>query len=261
MHLVRSMSVGLALMALTYGAPAAAQLEPPGQLSEQGDRATGWQLGQTWYETEGDWQGVWSQASPGTRNGAYNAAWHIGRQTERATLQITIRTPLVVEIVRTQPDGQRCNYRGFFNDAGTVVSGTYTCDWARRPMNWRATIGRRIEASQATDAPTAIRVFDYLGKDWVETEGDWHGRWTQINPGAGDGYYNARWTKGNEHATATLQMSVDASGNMTVRRRDPDGRQCTYTGVINTHTLRSVSGNYRCTGQDNFLPWRATIVP
>jgi hypothetical protein len=52
----------------------------------------------------------------------------------------------------------------------------------------------------------------------------------------------------------------EGSGIVHVRRTDPGGRTCTYTGQI-SGGVTSISGHYRCSDQPrNLLSWSATIV-
>jgi hypothetical protein len=217
------------------------------------------QLAQIWHETEGDWQGTWSPVDARARDGRYRGNWRLGRSREQADLVIQIRASRV-QITRTQANGSACRYEGFLNAAGNVVSGTYTCDWARTPMSWRASIGSVIAPSRTGDLPVITGWMAYLNYEWVETEGDWHGRWTPRNPEANDGVFDARWTKQGERAQAELRITVDAAtGRVTVNRTDPGGRTCTYHGAINNNVLTTVSGTYRCQGGSALLPWRASV--
>ena len=133
--IVASIAATGALIALAQAQPQLAPLE--GQLQEK-NSATARQLSQTWYENEGDWQGVWTPVHPSAADGAFTATWHLNRQVEHATLQMTMPSPLAVQIVRTHTDGRTCRYQGYLNTAGNVVTGTYTCSGSPRPMNFLA---------------------------------------------------------------------------------------------------------------------------
>lgn len=251
-------ALACAIAALGFVTLAQAQQDFPPSLTDEVRARHRPQLSLVWYETEGDWQGTWSPVDARARDGRYTASWRRGRSRESATLAIQINDGRVV-ITRTQPDGGACRYEGFFNAAGNVVTGTYTCDWAPTPMSWRASIGSVIAPSRTGDFPRITSV-PYLRYEWAETEGDWHGRWIPRNPDANDGVFDARWTRPGERAQAELRMSVDtATGRVTVNRIDPDGRTCTYYGVISNTAPTNVSGTYRCQGGSTLLPWQASL--
>jgi hypothetical protein len=240
-----------ALLALAFAASASAQ-----QLLEvhQNDA----RFRQTWLESEGDWNGSWSPANPDQYPGDYIADWTKGRERTSARLHIQIGGQ-VVQVVRTQPDGQHCNYRGAFNAAGNVVTGTYTCDWARRPMPWRAAIGSPVPRS-ASDAPTFTNTQAYLAFPWSEREGNWRGRWTPHTPGAADGHYDAHFAMMTESANADLMITIEeGSGVVHIRRTDPDGRICNYIGQIGADVI-GISGHYRCGSDRTLLTWSAYVV-
>jgi len=240
-----------ALFALAFAAPASAQLL---ELQPKDPR-----FNQVWIESEGDWNGRWTPANPDQYPGDYIANWTKGREQASARLHIQI-SGQVVQVTRTQPDGQHCNYRGTFNGAGTVVIGTYTCDWARRAMPWRATIGGPIPGSR-TERPSFQNTQAYLGFAWRVREGDWHGMWTPHTPDVADGHYDAHYAMRTESANADLMITIEeGSGIVRVHRTDPGGRTCNYTGQISGGVL-NISGHYRCSDQPrNLLPWNATIV-
>ncbi len=245
----------IALFAVAFAAPAAAPAF--GQLFDlqQNDP----RFRQTWLESEGDWNGRWTPANPDQYPGDYIADWSKGSEHASARLHIQI-SGQVVQVVRTQPNGQHCNYRGTFNAAGTVVIGAYTCDWARRAMPWRATIGGPIPGSR-TERPSFQNTQAYLAFAWNEREGNWHGRWTPHTPGVVDGHYDAHFAMLTESANADLMITIEeGTGVVRVRRTDPGGRTCNYTGQIGADVL-SISGHYRCSDQPrNTLPWSAYVV-
>ena len=252
-------SIASAITALTFIAVAHAQPTDPGPvILQETPGSAPPQLGRIWYETEGDWQGVWSPVAPSLRDGRYNAGWSLRRNREHAQLAIVLNGDNV-RITRTQPNGA-CQYQGYLNRAGNVATGTFTCDWARRAMPWRASIGSRIAPSEMADRPAIAVVVPYLHYVWIETEGAWHGRWTPHDPSRDNGAYDAHWAHGTESANATLQISVDAgSGNMSVYRYDPGGRTCVYHGIVSNNTLITASGTYHCQGVPGDLPWRASL--
>ncbi len=100
-------------------------------------------LGMRWDEVEvSGWTGVW------TRRGASNvfdAHWTLGGKQDRATLKISMQGN-TVNINRQQTDsgssnpGQECRYKGTLAADNVTVTGSYGCDWAAGPYNWRATI-------------------------------------------------------------------------------------------------------------------------
>jgi hypothetical protein len=241
----------IALFALAFAAPATAQ-----QVLElhQNDA----RFHQTWLESEGDWNGRWTPANPDQYPGDYIADWTKGSEHASARLHIQI-SGQVVQVTRTQPDGQHCNYRGTFNAAGTVVIGTYSCDWARRAMPWRATIGGPIPGSR-TERPSFQNTQAYLAFPWNEREGNWHGRWTPHTAGVADGHYDAHFAMMTESANADLMITIEeGTGVVHVRRTDPDGRICNYTGQIGADVL-SISGHYRCGTDRTLLTWSAYLV-
>ena len=245
--------VCIALLALVFAAPATAQ-----QVLEVNQNDA--RFRQTWLESEGDWNGRWTPANPDQYPGDYIADWTKGSEHAEARLHIQI-SGQVVQVTRTQPNGQHCNYRGTFNAAGTVVIGTYTCDWANRTMPWRATIGGSIPGSR-NETPSFQNTQAYLAFPWSEREGNWHGRWAPHTRGVADGHYDAHFAMMTESANADLMITIEeGTGVVRVFRSDPGGRTCNYTGQISGDVL-SISGHYRCSDQPrNTLPWSARVMP
>jgi len=64
-----------------------------------------------------------------------------------------------------------------------------------------------------------------------------------------------------ESANADLMITIEeGTGVVRVRRTDPGGRTCNYSGQIGADVL-SISGHYRCSDQPrNTLPWSAYVV-
>ena len=242
----------IALFALAFAAPASAQQLRDLQQNDARFR-------QVWLESEGDWRGRWTPANPDQYPGDYIAEWTKGSERASARLHIQI-SGQVVQVTRVQPNGQHCTYRGTFNAEGNVVIGTYSCDWARGPLPWRATIGGPV-AGSSTARPSFQNTQAYLGYTWRVREGDWSGMWTPHTPGVADGHYDARYAMRTESARADLMITIEeGSGVVHVRRTDPTGRTCTYTGQISGGVL-NISGHYRCSDQPrNLLPWSATIL-
>jgi hypothetical protein len=241
----------LVMGALVVGAPAQAQ----GQVS--GDPIDS-RLSQTWYESEGDWAGVWTPLNPRQPTGAYAANWTLHAETAQARLQINISRGGRVTVTRTQPDGQQCRYQGLFNAGGNVVTGTYNCDWHRAALSWRASVGSRI-ARSASDRPSFDNPQAYLHLEWIEREGNWRGRWTPTHPDNMDGVYIANWTMGSERAHANLAVSVDNTGRVRVNRADPGGRTCNYNGQIGPD-LVTITGRYYCSDRPGVqLQWSAVL--
>jgi hypothetical protein len=101
-----------------------------------GGSATPSVLGSVWNETELGWQGTWTRR-PGTN--IFDAQWvRSGGGREAATLSISVDGKSV-KIQRKQPKGS-CWYTGILSQDGRTAEGTYGCDWAHGPFNWRATI-------------------------------------------------------------------------------------------------------------------------
>jgi hypothetical protein len=262
MKIVRLLSsafaCAIAAAALAFAATAHAQVELDGQAHAKGEPVE-LRLGQYWYETEGNWRGSWSPMRPAARDGAFNASWTTGHESASATLQIQIAGGLVL-ITRTQPNGQHCHYRGTFNAAGNVVTGTYTCDWAHAAMPWRATIGVNVLPAHTDERPSFHNIAAYYFLSWNETEGAWRGQWTPHDPDHAPGRFDGHWAHERESAHADLQITVEeGTGHVRVQRLDPDGRTCNYVGQIGGDFL-SISGQFRCSDQPRIvLSWGAHI--
>lgn len=96
-----------------------------------------------------------------------------------------------------------------------------------------------------------------LRQVWYESEGDWGGRWTPLNPQQPTGAYVAHWTMRGETAQARLQIDI-RGGRVTVTRTQDDGRQCHYQGLFNA-AGNVVTGTYTCAWSHGALPWRASV--
>ncbi|MCA8886484.1 MAG: hypothetical protein KDA35_07660 [Hyphomonadaceae bacterium] len=259
--LIRLLSgtMALAVVALGFMAGAYSQTPPNDDVVHAKGEMNDPRLRQTWYETEGEWRGIWTPTHPSDADGAFTASWRLRRQTEGATLQVRVSDQIAI-ITRTQPNGQHCTYRGTFNTARTIVSGNYTCDWARTPMPWRASVGSNIPAS-TNDQPSFSNSLIYLAAPWRETEGSWHGTWTPVNPENPDGHFAAHWAHDRESARADLFVTVESgTGRVQVHRTDPSGRTCDYAGQIAGDFL-TVNGSYHCSDRPNdALPWSAQLL-
>jgi hypothetical protein len=247
-----------AVVALSFFPLAHAQVVLDGEVYAKGEHPE-LRLGQVWYETEGAWHGTWTPMRPAARDGAFNASWTTAHESASATLQIQIAGGLVL-ITRTEINGQHCHYRGTFNAAGNVVTGTYTCDWARQAMPWRAMMGVTGVAPNTDERPSFHNIAAYYALPWSETEGDWRGTWTPHDPDNVLGRFDAHWAHERESARADLQITVEeGTGHVRVQRTDPDGRTCTYVGQIGGDFL-SIAGHYRCSDQPRTaLPWSAHV--
>lgn len=256
MTLLRSAFAALALIGAAFGIASTAAGQVVVHAKGEHDDT---RFSQTWYETEGDWQGVWTPTNAHDPDGTFTANWHKPREVAHASLEIRLSGQAAI-VTRTQPDGQHCTYRGTFNAARTVVTGTYTCDWARTPMQWRASVGSRTAAA-ASDQPSFGAIPFYLALRWRETEGVWRGMWTPVDPENPDGRFTAHWAHDRESARADLMITVeDGSGHVAVHRTDPGGRTCDYSGQLAGDFL-NISGTYHCSDNPrNRLPWSAQIL-
>ncbi len=107
-----------------------------GQSNESNDL-----LGTRWDESELGWSGMWSRRG---KSNVFDARWTLGSRQENAVLTITIQGN-TVHVKRQQSPGssfvgQECDYNGILGADNITVTGTYSCNWASGPFNWRATI-------------------------------------------------------------------------------------------------------------------------
>lgn len=99
-------------------------------------------LGKSWDVTEVfGWTGVWTRRD---KSNVFDALWTLGGKREKAELAINI-TGNIVNVKRKQKTGysfpgQMCEYKGTLAADKMTVKGTYGCDWARGPFNWKAII-------------------------------------------------------------------------------------------------------------------------
>ncbi len=249
---MKSRNVVLAMFLLTVASSAPARVDPV-----CAPRTTD-PLQQRWWESEGDWRGVWDPTSApstgpsGERIASFHAVWHKGNESAEATLQVTI-TGNHIEIDRTQ-GRDTCHYRGNIVPNGTV-HGSYTCSWHRIAQTWSARIGDPPDPYCAANDPR-------LSAPWFEREGAWAGRWT---PTGVSGQYNAHFFRSNSRETddATLTITITdnplthARNRVTVIRTEPRGT-CTYDGWTTGNGWRAF-GRYECSWGGGNLSWSATI--
>jgi len=256
MTVLRSALAALVLLAAAAGVASTAS----GQIvvTAKGEHSDP-RLRQTWTETEGDWHGTWTPTNASDPDGSFNANWHKPREVAHATLLIHVSGQIAI-VERTQPDGQHCTYRGTFNEARNYVSGTYTCDWARTPMAWSATVAGGSATTPTDTRPSFDNTYIYLALRWRETEGVWRAIWTPTNPEEPDGHFTGHWTHERESASATLFVQVQrGTGHVHVLRRDPNGRTCDYDGQIASDFF-NMSGQYYCSDSPRRLPWSAQLI-
>jgi len=105
-------------------------------------------LGQRWDEVELDWQGQWTRRG---NSNMFDARWtHPQHGLVTATLTVNVDAGGNVVITRRDiaatvrpmgwAPGRGCVYRGRIDMGSAAAAGTYSCDWARGPFQWRATI-------------------------------------------------------------------------------------------------------------------------
>lgn len=104
-------------------------------------KSQGGLLGWRWDEHELGWKGVWLRRG---ESNTFDAVWTYGSRKEKAVLTINISGNDVI-VKRQQTSGfsfpgQTCTYKGTLAADNVTVTGTYGCDWAKGPFNWRATI-------------------------------------------------------------------------------------------------------------------------
>ncbi|WP_433685983.1 hypothetical protein [Nocardia sp. CA-119907] len=90
---------------------------------------------------------------------------------------------------------------------------------------------------------------DALGSVWYETEVDgWQGKWTRI---AGTNEFSAEFTHpSGQRIGGRLSIRVDGR-TVRIHRENPGTwGTCEYLGTLSPD-LKTVSGNYHCTDQNN----------
>jgi hypothetical protein len=94
-------------------------------------------LGTVWYETEGEYSGVWTRRG---NSNVFDAVWKHHDSTYTAVLTIHIFGNSVRIKRRYSSDGADFNYTGTLSDDGTRVYGSQYRIGARAGTPWSATI-------------------------------------------------------------------------------------------------------------------------
>jgi hypothetical protein len=110
---------------------------PPGY----GEPGRGDALGDVWeIEEVSTWQAIWLRRDPGSR--FFDGYWtHSVGERIRGSVEISVNGRSVTAF-RRHGDGQECRYDGEIDATSSMVSGRYSCTWARAPMHFTARIIR-----------------------------------------------------------------------------------------------------------------------
>ena len=96
-------------------------------------------LGTVWMETESGWQGTWQRVG---KSNKFNAVWTKGSKDPiraELTMELKGNTIWIIRRDLTGPSANKgCQYNGKIT--GRTATGSYTCEWSRDNIPWKATI-------------------------------------------------------------------------------------------------------------------------
>lgn len=192
-------------------------------------------LGAVWDQTENGWTGLWTRRG---KSNVFDAVWTRGGSQVAAVLTVTVEGSRV-EVYRRDLNGAaEVDYSGTIDARGNV-SGSARERRTGATYAWTATIRR----GGGRD----------LGAVWDQMENGWAGVWTRRAKG---NVFDAVWSSGNRRIVAVLTMALEGD-RVSIHRRDTDGTEVDYTGVIDA--TGRVSGSARVRQSGHAYSWTATI--
>jgi hypothetical protein len=192
-------------------------------------------LGAVWDQSENGWNGVWTRRG---KSNVFDAVWTRGGSQVSAILTLTTDGNRV-EIYRRDMNGAaEVDYSGTLDGRGNA-SGIARVRQTGASYAWNATVRR----GGGRD----------LGVVWDQLENGWTGVWTRR--ASGD-VFDAVWSQGNRRIVAVLTMSLEGD-RLAIHRRDTDGTEVDYNGVIDSSGRASGSARVRQTGFS--YSWSATV--